>query len=54
MADPWRDSDSCTSCGKCVQICPTGALSLKGRAVGEMQKNRWNPSELTRMRGARP
>jgi bidirectional [NiFe] hydrogenase diaphorase subunit len=32
---PWGESASCTSCGKCVHVCPTGALSEKGRAVGE-------------------
>lgn len=37
---PWGRSDTCTSCGKCVQVCPTGALFLKGRAVGEMRKDR--------------
>lgn len=36
---PWGESPSCTSCGKCVQVCPTGALVEKGRAVAEMQKH---------------
>jgi bidirectional [NiFe] hydrogenase diaphorase subunit len=35
---PWGDSPSCTSCGKCVQVCPTGALFTKGMSVGEMEK----------------
>jgi bidirectional [NiFe] hydrogenase diaphorase subunit len=35
---PWGESQSCTSCGKCVQVCPTGALVEKGRAVEEMTK----------------
>ena len=26
LAEPWGASASCTSCGKCVQVCPTGAL----------------------------
>jgi bidirectional [NiFe] hydrogenase diaphorase subunit len=36
----WGTSPSCTSCGKCVRVCPTGALFEKGAAVGEMQKER--------------
>lgn len=40
LDEPWGDSDSCTSCGKCVQVCPTGALFAKGRSVAEMRKDR--------------
>ncbi len=43
MADldqPWGSSNSCTDCGKCVQLCPTGALYKKGATVGEMKKER--------------
>jgi bidirectional [NiFe] hydrogenase diaphorase subunit len=32
----WGLSPTCTSCSKCVHVCPTGALSEKGSAVGEM------------------
>jgi bidirectional [NiFe] hydrogenase diaphorase subunit len=35
---PWGQSLSCTSCGKCVQVCPTGALFDKGATVAEMAK----------------
>ena len=38
LNQPWGSSQSCTSCGKCVQICPTGALFTKGATVGEMVK----------------
>jgi bidirectional [NiFe] hydrogenase diaphorase subunit len=36
----WGEALSCTSCGKCVQTCPTGALFAKGRSVAEMTKRR--------------
>jgi bidirectional [NiFe] hydrogenase diaphorase subunit len=40
LGEPWGDSDSCTNCGKCVQVCPTGALFVKGKTVAEMRKDR--------------
>lgn len=40
LGEPWGASDTCTSCGKCVQVCPTGALFEKGKTVGEMRKDR--------------
>ncbi|MEO8391522.1 MAG: bidirectional hydrogenase complex protein HoxU [Chloroflexota bacterium] len=40
LHQPWGDALSCTSCGKCVQVCPTGALFIKGKAVGEMTKHK--------------
>lgn len=38
LNQPWGSSESCTSCGKCVQVCPTGALFAKGATVAEMEK----------------
>jgi bidirectional [NiFe] hydrogenase diaphorase subunit len=40
MAQPWGESSTCTSCGKCVQACPTGALFRQGSTVGEMSRDR--------------
>jgi bidirectional [NiFe] hydrogenase diaphorase subunit len=40
LGEPWGQSESCTSCGKCVQVCPTGALFTKGKTVAEMRKDR--------------
>lgn len=46
----WGSSTSCTSCGKCVHICPTGALVAKGSSVAEMLKKRAFLPYLTQMR----
>lgn len=40
LGEPWGASESCTSCGKCVQVCPTGALFDKGKTIAEMRKDR--------------
>jgi bidirectional [NiFe] hydrogenase diaphorase subunit len=48
---PWGQSRSCTSCGKCVQVCPTGALAEKGFAVEEMRKSDDRVSRLAGRRG---
>ena len=40
LGEPWGTSDTCTGCGKCIQICPTGALFEKGKAIAEMRKDR--------------
>jgi len=40
LGEPWGASDTCTGCGKCIQICPTGALFEKGKAIAQMRKDR--------------
>lgn len=37
LGKPWGESSSCTWCGKCVAVCPTGSLFHQGSAVGEME-----------------
>ncbi len=39
MGTSWGDSQTCTSCGKCVQVCPTGALFEKGRPIAAGSKH---------------
>lgn len=38
LNQPWGESESCTECGKCVEVCPTGALFEEGSTVAEMKK----------------
>jgi bidirectional [NiFe] hydrogenase diaphorase subunit len=52
LNQPWGDSQTCTSCGKCVHVCPTGALTEKGTAAGEMKKHGQFLPYLALMRGA--
>jgi bidirectional [NiFe] hydrogenase diaphorase subunit len=40
LDQPWGSSDTCTSCGKCIHVCPTGALFEKGRSAADMVKQR--------------
>src|ERR1019366_8676640 len=53
LNEPWGSSESCTSCGKCVHLCPTGALFEKGKSVAEMSKRKQFLPYLTLMRETR-
>ena len=53
LNQPWGNSDTCTGCGKCIHVCPTGALAEKGKSVTEMSKRRQFLPYLTLMREGR-
>jgi bidirectional [NiFe] hydrogenase diaphorase subunit len=53
LKQPWGESESCTRCGKCVECCPTGALTHKGTAVAEVIKEVQFLPYLTLMRKRR-
>jgi bidirectional [NiFe] hydrogenase diaphorase subunit len=36
---PWGESVTCTSCGKCMHACPTGAIWSKAATSGDMTKH---------------
>jgi bidirectional [NiFe] hydrogenase diaphorase subunit len=40
LNQPWGESETCTSCGKCLMACPTGSIFRKGDAVAETEHDR--------------
>jgi bidirectional [NiFe] hydrogenase diaphorase subunit len=51
LNQPWGTSETCTSCSKCVQVCPTGALLEKGKLGSAIVKKRDFLPYLAMMRG---
>jgi bidirectional [NiFe] hydrogenase diaphorase subunit len=51
---PWGDSATCTSCGKCIEVCPTGALWPKDATIGNLPRSPNRISELVAKRKSLP
>lgn len=51
LNQPWGESRTCTSCGKCASVCPTGAIYEKGRSVAEVKRVHGDLPYLRLMRG---
>lgn len=47
---PWGDSVTCTSCGKCLHACPTGAIWPKAVVQGQLEKEPEMIDELVEKR----
>lgn len=47
---PWGESVTCTSCGKCVHACPTGAIWPKAIVQGQLEKKPGIIAELMEKR----
>lgn len=46
----WGESESCTRCGKCATVCPTGAIIERGRPINDRAARRQLLPYLTMMR----
>ncbi len=47
---PWGESVTCTSCGKCLHACPTGAIWPKAIVQGQLEKKPEMINELMEKR----
>ncbi|MFN5119418.1 MAG: bidirectional hydrogenase complex protein HoxU [Cyanobacteriota bacterium] len=43
MDEPWGEVEACTSCGKCVDVCPTGALFHREDTTSERHRHGERP-----------
>ncbi|MEB3333603.1 MAG: 4Fe-4S binding protein, partial [Cyanobacteriota bacterium] len=46
LDQPWGEVEACTSCGKCVEVCPTGALFHNDDTTAEKLGHREWPATL--------
>jgi bidirectional [NiFe] hydrogenase diaphorase subunit len=54
LEEPWGAVDACTHCGKCVEVCPTGALFHKSDNTAEKHSHPERLQTLLQTRHQRP
>lgn len=54
LGQPWGESPTCTSCGKCVMVCPTGALFHRGDTNSSLKHNSERLASLIASRESPP
>jgi bidirectional [NiFe] hydrogenase diaphorase subunit len=50
LDEPWGEVTACTDCGKCVDVCPTGALFRKDDGTEEKRPHPERARQLQRAR----